>query len=152
MPDDRHGDPGDRDDAAPAGAAATAAETHDRGMARRREVLGDAHVDRATARRTPFDAEFQDFITRYAWGEVWSRDGLDDRTRHLIVLALMAGLGREGEFDMHVRATRQTGVTPDELREVLHLVAIYAGLPTANTAFARAKAVFAEADADARGG
>ena len=130
----------------------TAAETHDRGMARRREVLGDAHVDRATARRTAFDAEFQDFITRYAWGEVWSRDGLDDRTRHLIVLALMAGLGREGEFDMHVRATARTGVTPDDLREVLHLVAIYAGLPNANTAFARAKAVFAEADGDARGG
>ena len=117
------------------GSERTAGETFERGMRKRREVLGDAHVDRAEANKTAFDAEFQEFITRYAWGEVWQREGLEERTRHLIVLAMMAALGREEEFAMHVRAMTNTGVSSEELKETLHLVAIYAGLPLANGAF-----------------
>jgi len=120
------------------------ADTFERGMRTRREVLGDAHVDRAEATKTPFDADFQAFITRYAWGEVWGRGTLDRRERHLVTLALMAALGHEHEFAMHLRATRNTGVTPDEVREVLHQVAVYAGVPAANTAFRIAKEVYAE--------
>jgi 4-carboxymuconolactone decarboxylase len=115
-----------------------------RGMKTRRQVLGDAHVDRATAHATPFDEEFQRYITETAWGDVWSRPGLDHRTRHLVTLALLAALGRDAEFEMHVRATRNTGVTPDDLKEVLLHVAIYAGVPAANGAFAAAKRVYAQ--------
>jgi 4-carboxymuconolactone decarboxylase len=110
----------------------------------RRKVLGDAHVDRASASATPFDADFQQFITETAWGDVWSRPGLDHRTRHLITLAVLAALGREAELELHVRATRNTGVTPDELKEVLLHVAVYAGVPAANSAFAAAKRVYAQ--------
>lgn len=120
------------------------ADTFEIGSERRREVLGDAHVERATADTTDFDADFQAFITRYAWGEVWRRDGLGLRERHLITLAMMAALGQEHEFAMHVRATVNTGVSQTELKEVLQQVAIYAGLPAANTAFAIAKRVLAE--------
>jgi 4-carboxymuconolactone decarboxylase len=114
------------------------------GMKIRREVLGDAHVDRAEANKTPFDADFQRFITETAWGSVWTRPGLDRRTRHLITLAMLAALGKEHELAMHIRATQNTGVTPEELKEVFLQVAIYAGVPSANTAFSVAKRVYAE--------
>lgn len=116
----------------------------ERGMAKRRNVLGDAHVDRAEANKTAFDADFQDFITRYAWGEVWQRPALGERERQLITIAMMAALGKEHELAMHIRATRNTGVSEEEVREVLHQVAIYAGLPAANTAFMVAKKVYAD--------
>lgn len=89
------------------------------GLAVRREVLGDAHVDRALARRTPFTTEFQDLLTRYAWGEVWSRPGLDQRTRRLLALAFMVALGRDEELRMHVRAAAEQGLSADDVKEVL---------------------------------
>ncbi|MCB0226633.1 MAG: 4-carboxymuconolactone decarboxylase, partial [Anaerolineae bacterium] len=101
----------------------------EQGMKIRREVLGDAHVDRAEANKTEFDADFQRFITETAWGAVWSRPGLDRHTRHLLTIGLLAGLGKEHELAMHLRATQNTGVTPDEVKEVLLQVAVYAGLP-----------------------
>ena len=110
----------------------------------RRAVLGDAHVDRAEADKTPFDADFQRFITETAWGSIWTRPGLDRRTRHLITLALLSALGKEHELAMHIRATQNTGVTQEELKEVFMQVAIYAGVPSANTAFSVAKRVYAE--------
>lgn len=116
----------------------------ERGMAIRRQVLGDAHVDRAEANKTPFDADFQRFITETAWGSVWSRPGLDRKTRHLITIAMMAALGKEHELALHIRATPNTGVTPDEVREVLLQVAVYAGVPAANTAVAIAKKAYGE--------
>jgi len=105
----------------------------------RRSVLGDAHVDRAHARTTDFDADFQRFITEGAWGSVWSRPGLDRRTRSLLVIALMAALGHEGELALHLRATRNTGATPEDIKEVLLMVAVYAGVPAANAAIRIAK-------------
>ncbi len=119
-------------------------ETFDNGMKKRRAVLGDAHVDRAEANKTDFDADFQAFITRYAWGEVWQGEVLRVKERHFITLAMMAALGKEHEFAMHVRATKQTGVSQEELADILKTVAIYAGLPAANTAFGIAKKIFAE--------
>jgi 4-carboxymuconolactone decarboxylase len=116
----------------------------EQGMKIRRSVLGDAYVDRAEANKTPFDADFQRFITESAWGSVWTRPGLDRRTRHLITLALLAALGKEHELAMHIRATENTGVTPEELKEVFLQVAVYAGVPAANTAFSIAKRVYAE--------
>jgi 4-carboxymuconolactone decarboxylase len=116
----------------------------ERGMKIRRAVLGDAHVDRAEANQTPFDADFQRFITESAWGSVWTRPGLDRRTRHLITLAILAALGKEHELAMHIRATQNTGVTQAELKEVFMQIAIYAGVPSANTAFSVAKRVYAE--------
>src|SRR5690242_17645093 len=103
----------------------------------RREVLGDEHVDAAVARTTPVTAAFQDFITRTAWGDVWSRPGLDRRTRSMLTVALLAALGRDAELDVHLRAARRNGVTGDELAEVLLHTAVYAGFPAANHAFAR---------------
>lgn len=114
------------------------------GMAIRRSVLGDAHVNRASANVTSFDAEFQQFITEFAWGTVWAGDTLNPKTRQLITLAMLAALGKEHEFAMHVRATENTGVTPDELKQALHHVAIYAGIPAANTAIQIAKQIYAE--------
>jgi 4-carboxymuconolactone decarboxylase len=114
------------------------------GMKMRRAVLGDAHVDRAEANKTPFDADFQRYITESAWGSVWARPGLDRRTRHLITLAMLAALGKEHELAIHIRATQNTGVTQEELKEVFLQVAIYAGAPSANTAFSIAKEVYAE--------
>ena len=114
------------------------------GMATRRAVLGDAHVDRATARITDLDRDFQSFITRYAWGEVWGRPGLDRRMRSMLTIALLAGLGHHDEVKMHVKATRNTGVTPEEVAEVLLQVAIYGGVPAANTAFRLAKEAYEE--------
>ena len=107
----------------------------DQGMAVRRAMLGDPHVDRATAATTGFTADFQDLITRYAWGEIWSRPGLDRRTRSCITLAMLATLGHDEELAMHVRAALRNGLTADEIKEVLLQVAIYAGVPAANRAF-----------------
>ena len=117
------------------------------GMQKRRAVLGDAHVDRAEAAKTEFDTDFQAFITRYAWGEVWQGEALTLKERHLITLALLAALGKESEFAVHVRATARTGVTDEELAEALKTVALYAGVPAANTAFKLAKQVHAEREA-----
>ncbi len=114
------------------------------GMEVRRAVLGDAHVDRAEANKTEFDEDFQRFITEGAWGSVWSRPGLDRRTRSLLTITLLAALGHEKELAMHVRAVRNTGVSPDEIKEALMHVAVYAGVPAANRAFAVAKATLAE--------
>ena len=116
----------------------------EKGMKVRRAVLGDAHVDRAEANKTPFDADFQRFITETAWGSVWTRPGLDRRTRHLITLAMLAALGKEHELAMHIRSMQNTGVTQEELKEVFMQVAVYAGVPSANTAFSIAKRVYAE--------
>jgi 4-carboxymuconolactone decarboxylase len=110
----------------------------------RREVLGDKHVDRAHARSTEFTAPFQDFITRYAWGEVWSRPGLDRRERSMITLAALTAVRAEGELELHVRAALRNGLTPEEIREVLLHTAVYAGVPAANTAFAIAQRVLEE--------
>lgn len=117
---------------------------HATGMSVRRAVLGDEHVDLAVARTTSFTADFQDYITRYAWGEVWSRPGLDRPTRSLLTLALLAALGHHEEFAMHVRAALRNGVTDAEIREVLLHTAVYAGVPAANRAFAIAQRVLAE--------
>jgi len=116
----------------------------ERGLAVRKAVLGEEHVTRAQANTTAFDADFQRFITEVAWGRVWSRPGLDQRTRHLITLAMLAALDRREELAMHVAATVRTGVTVDELKEVFLQVALYAGVPAANAAFALAKRVLAE--------
>jgi 4-carboxymuconolactone decarboxylase len=105
------------------------------GMRVRREVLGDAHVDRAVANTTEFTADFQDFITRYAWGEVWARPGLSRPQRSMVTVALLAGLGRHEELPMHIRAAIRNGVTTAEISEVLLHVAVYAGVPAANRAF-----------------
>jgi 4-carboxymuconolactone decarboxylase len=121
-------------------------DRHDAGMAIRREVLGDAYVDRAIAATTPFTAAFQDFITRYAWGEVWAREGLDRRTRSCVTLAVLVALRAHDELAMHVRAARRIGVTPDEIREVLLHTAVYAGVPAANSAFAVAQRVLSDED------
>jgi 4-carboxymuconolactone decarboxylase len=117
---------------------------YQRGMAVRREVLGDTHVDAAGAATTSFTEHFQDFITRYAWGSVWAREGLDRRTRSCLTLALLAALGREGELEMHVRAALRVGLTPEEIAEVLLHTAVYAGVPAANSAFAIARRVLEE--------
>jgi 4-carboxymuconolactone decarboxylase len=116
-------------------------DPHERGMAVRREVLGDEHVDGAIERTTDFTADFQDLITRYAWGEIWSRPGLDRRTRSCITLTALVALGREEELAMHVRAALRIGLTPDEIKEVLLHSAIYCGVPAANGAFAVAQRV-----------
>ena len=118
--------------------------SYERGMAVRREVLGDEHVDGAIERTTDFTTDFQDLITRYAWGEIWSRPGLDRRTRSCITLAALVALGREEELAMHVRAAVRIGVTPDEIKEVLLHTAIYCGVPAANGAFAVAQRVLDE--------
>jgi 4-carboxymuconolactone decarboxylase len=118
------------------------------GLAVRRQVLGDTHVDRAIARTDEFTADFQRFITRYAWGEIWARDGLDRRTRSVITLAVLATLRCEEELAMHVRAALRNGLTADEIKEVLLQVAIYAGVPAANTAFAVAQRTLREQRAD----
>jgi 4-carboxymuconolactone decarboxylase len=108
---------------------------HDAGMATRREVLGDAHVDAAIAGTTPFSAPFQDYITRSAWGEVWTRPGLDRRMRSALTLALLTALRYDEELAMHVRAALRNGLTPDEISEVLLHTAVYAGVPAANAGF-----------------
>jgi 4-carboxymuconolactone decarboxylase len=119
-------------------------DTHERGMEVRRAVLGDEHVDRAAARTTDFTADFQDLITRYAWGEIWTRPGLDRRTRSCITLTALVAGGHDQELAMHVRAALRNGLTPDEIKEVLLQTAIYCGVPAANSAFAVAQEVLVE--------
>ena len=119
---------------------------YDRGMRVRREVLGDQHVDAAVDRTTDFTADFQDLITRYAWGEIWTRPGLDRRTRSCITLTVLVALGRFEELEMHVRAALRNGLTAEEIKEVLLHSAIYCGVPAANAAFAVAQRVLAEHD------
>ena len=121
-------------------------DTYDGGMEVRREVLGDEHVDRALARRTEFTADFQDLITRYAWGEIWTRPGLDRRTRSCITLTALVAGGHQHELAMHVRAALRNGLTRDEIKEVLLQSAVYCGVPAANSAFAIAQEVLAEED------
>jgi 4-carboxymuconolactone decarboxylase len=113
------------------------------GMEVRRAVLGDAHVARAEARNTAFDTEFQRYITESAWGAIWTRPGLDRRTRSLVTLAILAARGQWEEFALHVRATRNTGASPEDIKEMLFHVAVYAGVPAANRAFAVAKEALA---------
>ena len=117
---------------------------YEKGMQIRRSVLGDDHVNRAEANKSEFDEDFQRLITETAWGTVWARPGLDKKTRHLLTIAMLATLGNPEELAMHIRATRNTGVTREEVKEVLLQVAVYAGIPAANAAIAIAKRVFAE--------
>lgn len=117
---------------------------HERGMKVRREVLGDEHVDGAVERTSEFTADFQDLITRYAWGEIWTRPGLDRRTRSAITLTALIALGRFEELRMHVRAALRNGLKEDEIKEVLLQSAIYCGVPAANAAFAVAQEVLEE--------
>jgi 4-carboxymuconolactone decarboxylase len=123
---------------------ATKSPAYEAGLAVRRRVLGEAHVKRALENATEFDADFQEMITRHAWGDIWTRPGIDLRLRSLITIAMLATLGRDEELDLHVRATPNTGATPDDVKEVLMQVAIYAGVPAANSAFRIAKAALAE--------
>lgn len=117
-------------------------ERHAAGMKVRREVLGDTHVDKAEAAKTAFDGEFQDLITRYAWGEIWSRPGLPRHTRSLLTIAMTVALNRTEELRLHLRASAKNGVTRDEVKEVLLQCAIYCGVPAANSAFHVASEVF----------
>jgi len=126
-------------------------ESYDSGMRVRREVLGDNHVDRAIERTTEFTAAFQDFITRYAWGEIWTRSGLDRKTRSCITLTALVALGHLEELKLHVRAALRNGLTQDEIKEVLLQSAIYCGVPAANAAFAAAQSVLADLDAGSHG-
>jgi len=119
-------------------------ERHDKGLTVRRAVLGDAHVDRAMKRKDAFNAEFQELITRYAWGEIWTRPGLPRHTRSLLTIALMVALNRNEEFRLHVRAAFNNGVTREEIKEVLLHCVIYCGVPAANSAFHMAEEVFAQ--------
>ena len=119
-------------------------ERHKQGMTVRRAVLGDAHVDRALTRSSDFNREFQDLITRYCWGEVWTRPGLPRHTRSLITIAMMVALNRSEEFKLHVRAAFNNGVTRDEIKEVLLQCAIYCGVPAANSSFHTAEEVFGQ--------
>ncbi|GAA0899254.1 4-carboxymuconolactone decarboxylase [Virgisporangium ochraceum] len=121
-------------------------DAYERGMAVRREVLGDEHVSRAAG--DAFTAPFQEFITKTAWGEVWARDGLDRRSRSMITLALLAGLGRTEELALHVRAALRNGLSEAEISEVLLHTAVYAGVPAANSAFAVARRVLSADDGD----
>ena len=123
----------------------------ERGMRTRRAVLGDAHVDRAAAATTAFDAAFQRFIVEGAWGSVWAREGLSPRDRSLITLCLLAAQGHHDEFEMHLRATRNTGANWNDIAEMLLHVAVYTGVPTANKAFALAKRIKSETDTDKAG-
>jgi len=119
-------------------------ELYNKGMQTRRSVLGVAHVDKAKANKTDFDRDFQEYITNNAWGAVWSRPGLTKRERSLITIALLAALGHQEELAMHIRATKNTGATADDVKEVLLHTAVYAGVPVANVAIKIAKKSFAE--------
>jgi 4-carboxymuconolactone decarboxylase len=125
-------------------------ERYEDGMKVRRAVLGDAHVERTLTRRNDFNTEFQELITRYAWGEIWSRPGLPRHTRSLLSVAMMVALNRPDELRLHVRAAFNNGVTRDELKEVLLQAAIYCGVPAANSAFHLAEEVFAQMEQGAR--
>ena len=119
-------------------------EKYEKGMQIRKAVLGEDHVNRAEANKSEFDADFQRLITEVAWGSVWARPGLDKKTRHLLTIAMLATLGNHEELAMHIRATSNTGVTRDEVKEALLQVAVYAGIPAANAAVAIAKRVYEE--------
>jgi 4-carboxymuconolactone decarboxylase len=119
-------------------------DEHERGMKIRREVLGDEHVDAAIERSSEFTADFQDLITRYAWGEIWNRPGLDRRTRSAITLTALVALNHLDELAMHIRAAKRNGLSDDEIKEVLLQSAIYCGVPAANAAFAVAQRVLEE--------
>lgn len=114
---------------------------HERGMRVRREVLGDAHVERAEAAKTPLTEDFQDLLTRYAWGGIWTRPGLDRRTRSCITIAMLVSLGHWEELKLHLRGALNNGLTVDEIKEVLLQTAVYAGVPAANSAFRVAQEV-----------
>ena len=122
-------------------------QRYEAGMTVRRAVLGDAHVDRSIDNRTEVTEEFQNLITRYAWGEIWTRDGLPRHTRSLLTIAMMVALNRGEELALHLRAARNNGVTRDEIKEVLLQTAIYCGVPAANSAFHLADSIFSEQDA-----
>ncbi|CAI8695229.1 4-carboxymuconolactone decarboxylase [Burkholderia pyrrocinia] len=124
-------------------------ERYEAGMKVRRAVLGDAHVDRSLENRTEVTDEFQNLITRYAWGEIWTREGLPRHTRSLLTIAMMVALNRGEELALHLRAARNNGVTRDEIKEVLLQTAIYCGVPAANSAFHLADKIFKEQDAAA---
>lgn len=124
-------------------------ERYQAGMDVRRAVLGDAHVDRSLANRTTLTGEFQELITRYAWGEIWTRAGLPRHTRSLLTIAMMVALNRDEELALHLRAAKNNGVTRDEIKEVLLQAAIYCGVPAANSAFHLAARIFSEDDASA---
>lgn len=126
-------------------------ERQQKGMKIRRAVLGDAHVDRSITELNAFNEEFQDLLTRYAWGEIWTRPGLPRHTRSLLTLAMMVALNRADEFRLHVRAAANNGVTREEIKEVLLQSAIYCGVPAANAAFHMAEEVFAAMDAPGGG-
>jgi 4-carboxymuconolactone decarboxylase len=121
-------------------------DRYDEGMRVRRRVLGDAHVDRAEARKTDFDAPFQEFITETAWGAVWTRDEFSPRERSIVTIALLAALGNHEELALHVRATKNTGATQADIREAMLHVAVYAGVPRANHAIKIIKDIYAEAE------
>ncbi|WP_010093367.1 4-carboxymuconolactone decarboxylase [Burkholderia ubonensis] len=121
-------------------------QRYEAGMTVRRAVLGDAHVDRSIESRTEVTEEFQNLITRYAWGEIWTRDGLPRHTRSLLTIAMMVALNRGEELALHLRAARNNGVTRDEIKEVLLQTAIYCGVPAANSAFHLADRIFKEQD------
>jgi 4-carboxymuconolactone decarboxylase len=125
---------------------------YDTGMRVRRAVLGDAHVERAQARQTSFDAPFQQFITEVAWGTLWARPEFDRRTRSIVTIAILAALGRTEELALHIRASKNTGVAPAEIAEALLHVAVYAGVPAANAAFAVAKGILDPNAADKQAG
>jgi 4-carboxymuconolactone decarboxylase len=120
-------------------------QRYEQGLKVRREVLGDAHVDKSLQNKNTFNEDFQELITRYAWGEIWSRPGLPRKTRSMITLAMMVALNRADEFRLHIRAALNNGLTPDEIKEVLLQTAIYCGVPAANTAFHIAKEILEEA-------
>jgi 4-carboxymuconolactone decarboxylase len=125
-------------------------ERHGKGMEVRRAVLGAAHVDRAQANLNELNSEFQDFITRYAWGEIWTRPGLPRHTRSLLTIAMMVALNREEELKLHLRAASNNGVSRDEIKEVLLQAAVYCGVPAANSAFHMAQEVFKQMDEAAK--
>ncbi|EMM5416370.1 4-carboxymuconolactone decarboxylase [Citrobacter amalonaticus] len=123
-------------------------ERYQQGMAVRRAVLGDAHVDRTVQNLTPLNEDFQQFITRYAWGDIWSRPGLDRHTRSMITIAMLIALNREAELKMHLNAAFNNGVTREELKELIMHSALYCGLPAANATLHLAQQVFDQRDAD----
>ncbi|WP_117310168.1 4-carboxymuconolactone decarboxylase [Stenotrophomonas sp. G4] len=123
-------------------------ERYEAGLAVRRQVLGEAHVERSLQARTEFTTEFQEFITRTAWGTVWTREGLPRHTRSLLTIVMMVALGHDEEFKLHIRAARNNGVTPEEIKEALLQAAIYCGVPAANHAFALAKPIMEEQSAE----
>jgi len=123
---------------------------YERGMEVRSAVLGKAHVERARGKITPFTEDFQTFITEYVWGGIWTRPGLDRRARSMLTIGMLAALGRIDEFRLHIRATANTGVTRDEIKEILMQVAVYAGVPVANSAFHHAQEILAEMDKETK--